>query len=98
MASSTTKKIKDLSRPWATAAAVTTSFLLSTSLQDHPDLSLINAWGYITLVDTHFCNDIQYFYNFKPYMFITTARDSRAEIYKYNDINLAIKVGKQRLT
>ena len=31
-------------------------------------------------------------------MFIATARDSRAEIHGYGDINLAIKVGKQRLT
>ena len=26
------------------------------------------------------------------------AKDSRAEIYRYSNINLAIKVGKQRLT
>ncbi len=31
-------------------------------------------------------------------MSIATARDSGAEIYGYSDINLAIKVGKQRLT
>jgi len=40
------KKIKDLDRPQATAAAVTISFLLLTSstlLQDYLDLSLINA-------------------------------------------------------
>jgi hypothetical protein len=42
MALSTTKKIKDLDRPRAIAAAVTTSFLLLLS-QDYLDLSLINA-------------------------------------------------------
>jgi hypothetical protein len=31
-------------------------------------------------------------------MSIATARDSRAEIHGYGNINLAIKVGKQRLT
>ena len=31
-------------------------------------------------------------------MSIAMAGDSRAEIYGYSDINLAIKVGKQRLT
>ena len=31
-------------------------------------------------------------------MSTATARDSRAEIHKYSNINLAIKVGKQRLT
>jgi len=46
------------------------------------------------MVDTHFCNDIRYFYNFKLSMSIAIARDSGAEIYKYGDINLAIKVGK----
>ena len=30
----------------------------------------------------------------KLYMSIITAGDARAEIYKYSDINLAIKVGK----
>jgi len=74
-------------------AAVTTSFLLLL-LQDHLDLSLINAWGYNTMADTHFCNDIRYFYNFKPSISTATAGDSGAEIYGYNNINLAIKVGK----
>ena len=46
------------------------------------------------MVNTHFCNNIRYFYNFKPYISTATARDSGAEIYKYSDINLAIKVGK----
>jgi len=49
------------------------------------------------MVDTHFCNNIRYFYNFKPSMFTVIARDFRAEIYGYSNINLAIKVGKQRL-
>ena len=58
MALSTAEKIKDLNRPWATAAAVTISFLLLILSQDYLDLSLINAWGYDTMADTHFCNDI----------------------------------------
>jgi len=57
MALSTTEKIKDLNRPQATAAVVIISFSLLLS-QDHLDLSLINAWGYDTMADTHFCNDI----------------------------------------
>jgi hypothetical protein len=97
-ASSTAEKIEDLDRPRATAAAVTTSFSSSTSSQDYPDLSLINAWGYDTMADTHFCNDIRYFRDFKPSMSIATAGDSGAEIHGYGDINLAIEVGKQRLT
>ena len=94
MALSIIEKIKDLNRPWATAAAIITSFLLSTLSQNHPDLSLINAWGYNTIADTHFCNNIRYFCNFKLYISIITARDSGAEIYRYSDINLTIKVGK----
>jgi len=94
MALSTAEKIKDLDRPWATTAAVTTSFLLLLLLQNHLDLSLINAWGYNTMIDTYFCNDIRYFYDFKPSISTVMARDSRAEIYGYSDINLAIKVGK----
>src|SRR6266550_3662200 len=31
-------------------------------------------------------------------MSTTMTRDSRVEIYRYNDINLAIEIGKQRLT
>jgi len=50
------------------------------------------------MADTHFCNDIRYSYNFKLSMSTATARDSRAEIHGYSNINLAIKVGKQRLT
>jgi hypothetical protein len=50
------------------------------------------------MVDTHFCNNIQYFCNFKLSISITMAGDSKAEIYGYSDINLAIKMGKQRLT
>jgi hypothetical protein len=46
------------------------------------------------MADTHFCNNIRYFRNFKPSMSIATARDSRAEIHRYGDINLAIKVGE----
>ena len=38
--------------------------------------------------------NIRYFYNFKLSISIATARDSRQEIYRYSDINLAIKVGK----
>ena len=50
------------------------------------------------MADTYFCNNIRYFYDFKLSISIVTARDSRAEIYRYSNINLAIKVGKQRLT
>src|SRR6266702_5441741 len=50
------------------------------------------------MADTHFCNDIRYFRDFKPCMSTATAGDSGAEIHGYNDINLAIEVGKQRLT
>jgi len=46
------------------------------------------------MADTHFCNNIRYFYNLKPCIFIVTARDTGAEIYGYSNINLAIKVGK----
>jgi len=46
------------------------------------------------MADTHFYNNIRYFRNFKPSMSIVTAGDSRAEIYKYGNINLVIKVGK----
>jgi len=46
------------------------------------------------MVDTHFCNDIRYFHNLKPYIFTAIARDLGAEIYGYGDISLAIKVGK----
>jgi hypothetical protein len=79
-------------------AAVTTSFSSLILLQDHLDLSLINAWGYNTMADTYFCNDIRYFYDFKLSMSIATAGDSGAEIHGYGDIDLAIEVGKQRLT
>jgi hypothetical protein len=46
------------------------------------------------MADTHFCNNIRYFYDFKPSISIATAGDSGAEIYGYSDINLAIEVGK----
>jgi len=46
------------------------------------------------MADTHFYNDIRYFHNFKLSISIATARDSGAEIYRYSNINLAIKVGK----
>ena len=46
------------------------------------------------MADTHFYNNIRYFYNFKLSISIATAGDSGAEIYKYSNINLAIKVGK----
>ena len=46
------------------------------------------------MVDTHFYNNIRYFRNFKLSISIVIARDYRAEIYRYGDINLAIKVGK----
>jgi len=46
------------------------------------------------MADTHFCNNIRYFCNFKPSISIATAGDSRAEIHKYSNINLVIKVGK----
>jgi len=100
-ASSTAEKSEDLDRPPATAAAVKTSFSSSASStlsQDHPDLSLINAWGYDTMADTHFCNNIRYFRDFKPSMSTATAGDSGVEIHGYGDINLAIEVGEQRLT
>jgi len=50
------------------------------------------------MADTHFCNDIRYFYDLKPCISTAIAGDAGAEIYRYGDINLAIKVGKQRLT
>ena len=46
------------------------------------------------MADTHFCNDIRYFRNFKLSMSIAIARDFRAEIYGYGNINLVIEVGK----
>jgi len=46
------------------------------------------------MVDIHFCNDIRYFCDLKPCMSIAIARDARAEIYGYGNINLAIKVGE----
>ena len=46
------------------------------------------------MADTHFCNNIRYFCNFKLGMSTATAGDSRAEIYGYSNINLVIKVGK----
>jgi len=46
------------------------------------------------MADTYFCNDIRYFRDFKLSISIAIAGDSRAEIYGYGDINLAIKVGK----
>jgi len=46
------------------------------------------------MVDTHFYNNIRYFRDLKLYISIATARDSRAEIYRYSNINLVIKVGK----
>jgi len=46
------------------------------------------------MANTHFCNNIRYFRDLKPYIFTVTARDARAEIYGYGNINLAIKVGK----
>ena len=46
------------------------------------------------MADTHFCNNIKYFYDFKPSMSIITAGDSGTEIDRYNNINLAIEVGK----
>jgi hypothetical protein len=50
------------------------------------------------MADTHFYNNIRYFCNFKLSISIAITGDSKAEIYGYDDINLAIKVGKQRLT
>jgi hypothetical protein len=46
------------------------------------------------MADTYFYNDIRYFRNLKLSISIATAGDSRAEIYGYGNINLAIKVGK----
>ena len=46
------------------------------------------------MADTHFYNDIRYFRNFKLSISIVIAGDSRAEIYRYSNINLVIKVGK----
>ena len=94
MALFTAKKIKDLDRPWAIAAAIITSFLLLLLLQDYSDLFLINTWGYNTMADTHFYNNIRYFCDFKPCIFIAMARDFRAEIHGYGNINLVIEVGK----
>jgi len=51
-------------------------------------------WSMTTIVNTHFCNNIRYFRNFKLSISIVIARDSRVEIYGYGNINLAIKVGK----
>ena len=46
------------------------------------------------MANTYFCNDIKYFHNFKLSMSTVIAGDSGVEIYKYSNINLAIKVGK----
>ena len=46
------------------------------------------------MADTYFYNNIRYFYDFKPCISIITAGDSRVEIHRYSNINLAIKVGK----
>jgi len=46
------------------------------------------------MADTHFCNNIRYFHNLKLYISTVIAGDSRAEVYRYSNINLAIKVGK----
>jgi len=46
------------------------------------------------MADTYFCNNIRYFRDLKPYISTATARDAGAEIYRYGNINLAIKVGK----
>jgi len=50
------------------------------------------------MADTHFCNDIRYFRDLKPYISTATAGDLGVEIHGYGNISLAIKVGKQRLT
>jgi len=62
--------------------------------QEHLDLSLINAWGYNTIADIYFCNDIRYFRDLKLYISTATAGDAGVEIYGYGNINLAIKVGE----
>ena len=46
------------------------------------------------MADTHFCNNIRYFRDFKLYISTVIAGDAGAEIYRYSNINLAIKVGK----
>jgi len=46
------------------------------------------------MADTYFYNNIRYFCNFKPSIFTAIAGDSGAEIHRYGNINLAIKVGK----
>jgi len=46
------------------------------------------------MADTYFCNDIRYFRDFKLSISIATAGDSKAEIHRYGNINLAIKVGE----
>lgn len=46
------------------------------------------------MADTHFCNNIRYFRDFKPSILTAMAGDSGAEIHGYSNINLAIKVGK----
>jgi len=78
-------------------AAVIISYLLLLS-QEYLDLSLINAWGYNTMADIHFCNNIRYFRDLKPCISIVIAEDTRAEIHRYGNINLVIKVGEQHLT
>jgi len=49
------------------------------------------------MAGTHFYNNIRYFCDFKLYIFIVIARDTRAEIHGYGNINLAIKVHRQNM-
>jgi len=46
------------------------------------------------MADTYFYNNIRYFRNLKPCISIVMASNTGAEIYKYSNINLVIKVGK----
>jgi len=70
--------------------------MTSTARQLRQPLTIeaIERVPYFADADTHFYNNIRYFYNFKPSIFIATAGDSGAEIHKYGNINLVIKVGK----
>jgi hypothetical protein len=90
--SSSTEAIENLQQPRATIAAIS-----AASTQRHLDLSLLDAWGYDTMANTHICNNIQHFRNFIPSNTMATAGDAGAEIHGYGDVQLEIEVGKQRL-
>lgn len=85
--------VEDLSKPRTTAAAT-----LASSPFETPDLSLLDAWGYDTMADSHICNNIKYFRSFTPANVTATAGDNGAEIHGYGDVLIAIEVGKKHLT